>query len=151
MTTFPFIFNIAKGKEVGLAELPLAADSFVAVYLKAAGLESPEVLDGYDTLAAILAAANDEATGIPRVSISSANVTIATDDTNDWQTIALSTISSTPTGVESTGAILICYDNDTGAGSDSNLIPIYADAYVVTSAIGTPVTFTMAQPIMKAA
>lgn len=134
-----FVFNIAKGRHHYYASLPAAADALILVLLKSAGLEADDTLNNYDDLGALLAAANDEAdfTGYARRTL--AGVTATVDDTNNRaDTDATDPASWTNTGGSSqaVGKALVCYDNDTGAGTDANIIPLYAFDCVVTFDIG---------------
>src|SRR5436189_6450719 len=78
------IFNIAKGKIAYYAGLPAANDALIVVLLKSAGLEADDTLNNYDDLAALLAAANDEAdaTNYARKTVA-AGVTVTVDDVNN--------------------------------------------------------------------
>lgn len=126
MATGPFVFNIAKGRAGHYATLPAANDALILVLLKNAGLESDATLKDYDTLAAILAAANDECdfTGYTRRTLGS--VTSAVDDTADaWEVDAADPATYTNTAAaQIAGAAIVCYDPDTTAGTDSDLIPL---------------------------
>jgi hypothetical protein len=126
MATGAFLFNIAKGKFAQLATLPAAADGLVLVWLKSSGLESDATLKDYDTLAAILAASNDECdyTGYARRALTSVTATV--DDSGDKMVVdAADPASYTNTGTaQVAGAAIVCYDPDTGAGTDADLIPL---------------------------
>jgi hypothetical protein len=135
------VFNIAKGR---VAELYNRVDSndpansaLIVVALKASGLESHATLIDYDTLAAILAAANDEATNTNyarKVLTDSDLSAFAADDTNNR--VDLDIADQTWTAVAAAGgawgALLICYDNDTTGGDDTNIIPLTVHDFAVT-------------------
>lgn len=137
-----FVFNIAKGRVVELYNRVESNDptnsALVVVALLTTGIESDATLADYDTLAAILAAANDEATntGYARKVLTDSDLAAlpSPDDTNNWFQVDIP--DQTWTGVAaSPGAwskILICYDNDTTAGTDSNIIPLTAHDFAVT-------------------
>ena len=130
-----FTFNVALGREVELYNRVKsndpAASALKGVVLRAANLESDAVLKDYDTLGAILAAANDEATNTnyARVVWTDAELAAyAVDDANDnvplfvpspvtWTNVASGDVWA---------KILICYDGDTAAGTDTDIIPITA-------------------------
>lgn len=126
MATGPFVFNIAKGKVARYADLPDAADALILVLLKSTGLESDATLQDYDTLSALLAAANDECdfTGYARRTL--ASVTVTPDDTNNRQDVdAADPASYTNTAAaQISGAAIVCWDGDTGAGTDANIVPL---------------------------
>jgi hypothetical protein len=129
-----FVFNIARGQAVALHERVRlndpAASALVLVVLRLAGLESDDVLRDYDTLSAILAAANDEATnsGYARKSLTDAVLTAPTiDDTLNLARLTIPTQTWTTVAAGDTWAkLLTCYDADTGAGTDANITPILA-------------------------
>lgn len=136
------VFNIAKGRGVELynhvkGNAP-AASALVIVALKATGLEADATLIDYDDLATLLAAANDEATntGYARKVLTDADLAAlpAPDDANNRYDIDLP--DQTWTAVQTTGgawgALIVCYDADTAAGTDANLIPMSKHDFAVT-------------------
>ena len=137
------VFNISKGRIRSYADLSLANDALVLVLLKSAGLESDAVLKDYDTLAAILAATNDECdfTGYARRNL--AGVVINVDDVNDRVDLdATDPAAYTNTGGASqqSGKAVLCYDPDTTGGTDADLVPIFAYDCVMTFDIGVAST-----------
>jgi hypothetical protein len=139
-----FVFNIAKGSVAGYYDRVksnvVPASVLVIVAIKATGIEADSVLQDYDDLATLLAAANDEATntGYARKTLDDTAITAtlasSVDDTNNW--VLLKVPDQTWTAVQTTGGawakLLICYDNDSGAGTDSNIIPLTAHDFAVT-------------------
>jgi hypothetical protein len=122
-----FVANIVKGKPRYYLELPAANDGLFLVLLKFTGLEADATLRDYDDLAAVLAAANDEAdfTGYSRKAVTPGAATV--DDTNERVDIDAPDVSAyTNSGGASqrTGKAVLCYDPDTTAGTDSTLVPI---------------------------
>lgn len=143
------VFNVAKGKVARYADLPDANDALIVVLLKASGLEADAVLIDYDTLAAVLAAANDEAdfTGYARRTL--ASITVTPDDTNNRQDVdAADPAAYTNSGGSSqaVGKAVVCWDGDTTGGSDTNIVPLVALDCVVTFDVGvaTSVAFNAA-------
>jgi hypothetical protein len=137
------VFNIAKGRVAELAALGAANDALILVLIKTTGIEADATLQDYDTLAAILAAANDEAdfTGYARRTLT--GTTVTPDDTNNRQDVD----SADPAAWTNTGgasqavsAAIICYDNDTTGGTDANLVPLVKLDYVVTFDVGVATT-----------
>ncbi len=132
------VFNIAKGRVAEFAERVNGNDPtnsvFAAVAILSSGLQADSVLEDYDDLGALLAAANDEATntGYSREIITS--ITITTDDTNNRKDIDVADI--TWTGVATSpgawGALLFCYDSDSTGGTDSNIVPMTKHDFAVT-------------------
>ena len=125
MATAAFTFNIAKGKVARYADLPDASDSLILVWLKSTGLESDATLKDYDTLSAILAAANDECdfTGYTRRTL--ASVVAAVNDGTDVMAVdAADPASYTNTGAtQIAGAAIVCWDNASG-GTDADIVPL---------------------------
>lgn len=135
------VFNIAKGRITELANRVNNNDPtnavFLVVALKATGLEADGTLQDYDDLGTLLAAANDEATntGYARKTLDQAGgITVTTDDTNNRVDVDFP--DQTWTGVQTTGgawgAILVCYDSDSTAGTDSNIVPLTKHDFAVT-------------------
>lgn len=135
------VFNIAKGRVVELVNRVDSNDpansALVVIALKASGIESDATLQDYDTVAGILAAANDEATnaGYARIVLTDSDLaTPAPDDTNNrfdidipdpvWAAVA-----------EAGGAwakLIVVYDGDTTGGTDANLIPLTHHDFAIT-------------------
>lgn len=127
-------FNIAKGKWAQYAELGGANDAFIAVPLETTGLESDATLKDYDTLDAILAAANNEQSTMGRKTL--ASVTVAVNDTTDVMAVDCADITWTAATGNAVSALLVCYDSDTTGGTDANIIPLFKFDFVVTPAGG---------------
>lgn len=137
-----FVFNIAKGRVVEYYNRAEnndpTASALVMVAIKATGIEADGTLQDYDDLGALLAAANDEATntGYARKVLTDVELAAlpAPDDTNNRYDIDLP--DQTWTAVQTTGGawakLLVCYDADTAAGTDSNIIPLTAHDFAVT-------------------
>lgn len=141
------VANIVKGRFARYCDLPETNDAVIAVLLQAAGIEADSVLIDYDTLAAVLAASNDEATftGYSRMTL--ANVTVTVDDTNNRvDTDADNPAAQTNSGGAAQGMakLVICYDSDTTGGTDANIIPMIFLDCLVTYDVGVPVTLNFA-------
>lgn len=148
-----FTFNVSLGREVEYYQRVDGNDpgtaALTGVVLRAANIETDTVLKDYDTLAAILAAANDEATNTnyTRQTWGDAQLAAYTvDDANDRIQLFLPTpITYTSIGSGDVWAkLLVCY-NPT-AGADSTIIPVtahdllYQGSYVVPN--GSNITIT---------
>lgn len=121
------VFNVAKGRAGYYSSLPAANDALVIVLLKSSGIEADDTLNNHDTLATILAAANDEAdfTNYARKTLTSATLTV--DDTNNRLDVDIADQTWTSAGGAANNTLaklLICYDPDTTGGSDSDIIPL---------------------------
>ena len=138
-----FVANLVKGKVRFYTELPAANDGLVLVLGKFTGMETDATLKDYDTLAAVFAAANDEAdfTGYARKAVVPSAATI--DDANDRVDVDAADVSAyTNTGGASqrTGKAIIAYDPDTTAGTDADLIPLLWYDCDITFDIGVATT-----------
>lgn len=136
-----FVFNISKGKLAYYAGLPAAADALIMVPVESSGLETDSTLKDYDDLSTLLAGSTNEQTTAGRKTISSVTVTV--DDTNDR--VDMDFADQTWTGLtgNAIGAVLVCYDNDTGAGTDSNIVPMTKHDFAITPD-GSDVTLVVA-------
>jgi hypothetical protein len=131
------VFNVAKGRVAYYAGLPATNDALVVVLLKATGLEADDALNNHDDLAALLAAANDEAdaTGYARITVT-AGVTVTVDDTNNRVDIDMPDLTWTGLGGATNntlGKLLVCYDPDTTTGTDSTLVPLTYHDFTATT------------------
>lgn len=127
-----FVFNIAKGR---VAELynrvdlnDPAASALIVVVLATAGIETDAVLQDVGTLAALVAGTTDEVTntGYARKVLTDADiVAFAPDNTNNR--VDLDIPDQTWTAVAAGSGFndfVVCYDSDTAAGTDANIVPM---------------------------
>lgn len=116
------VFNIGLGKVRTYAELGAAADALILIPLEASGLETDNVLRDADTFAAVVSGATNEQSTAGRKTL--ASVTITVNDTDNRVDIDAANVTWTaPTG-NAVGAFVICYDPDSGTGTDADLIPL---------------------------
>lgn len=134
-----FVFNIAKGRVVELFNRVDSSDptnsALIIVPILASGIESDATLKDYDTLAALLGGASDEATsgGWNRKTLTDSDITFPSpDDTNDRYDLDIPDQTWTSVSTGTVAKLLVCYDNDTTGGSDSNIIPLTAHDFAVT-------------------
>jgi len=125
-----FVFNISKGKLAYYSGLPAAADALIVVPVESSGLETDATLKDYDDLSTLLAGTTNEQTTAGRKTISSVTVTV--DDTNDRVDMDFADQVWTALTGNAIGAVLVCYDNDTGAGTDSNIVPMTKHDFAIT-------------------
>lgn len=139
------VFNIARGKIGYLLGLPAASDAIKIVLLVSSGLQADATLADHDDLAAILAASNDEATFTNYSRKTASSVTLTVDDTNnraDGDFADLTYTSAGGAANNTLGKLLVCYDGDTGAGTDADIVPLtYHDITATTD--GTDLTITV--------
>lgn len=134
-----FVFNVAKGR---VAELFNRVDqndptNSAIVVVAVVATATDAAMKDYDTLSALLGDANvAEATNAnyARKVLTDADIaSLSPDDTNDLMqvTIADQTWSSVGAGDNWTD-LIICYDGDTTAGTDANIIPLTCHDFSVT-------------------
>jgi len=128
------VFNISKGRVIEfynrVKSNDPAASALIVIPILTSGLESDATLIDKDDLAAVLSGATDEGTtnGWVRKTLTDAELAAlpAPTDASDYYEVSLPTITWTAVGAGG-GAIskmLVCYDGDTGAGTDANIIPL---------------------------
>ena len=135
------VFNIALGR---VAELYNRVDTndpansaLIVAILQTTGIESDAVLKDMNTLADVVAGTTNEATntGYARKVLTDTDiVAFAPDDTNDR--VDLDIPDQTWTAVAAAGGawndLIVCYDSDTTAGTDANIVPLTMHDFVVT-------------------
>lgn len=126
-----FVFNISKGLIAYYASLPAASDALIVMALETSGLESDAVLKDLDTFTAVVAGATNEQTTMGRKTVS-ASVTVTVDDTNDRVDIDMPDQTWTAAAGNPISKLVIGYDNDTGAGTDANIVPMTGHDFVAT-------------------
>lgn len=133
------VFNIAKGRSAELYNRVKSNDpansALIVVALATAGLETDAVLLDKATLADVFAGATDEATnaGYVRKVLTDVDLAaFAVDNTNDRVDLDIPDPTWTAVAAGSGWSkILICYDSDTTAGTDANIIPLTMHDFVV--------------------
>lgn len=136
------VFNIAKGRWKELYKRVATNDPtnsvLVVVLLKVA--EADATLEDYDDLNALLGAAgNTEAdfTNYARKILTDADITDdAPDDTNNWQQASISTQTFSAAGGTLDNTLvkaIICYDDDSTGGNDTNLVPLTYHQFTPTT------------------
>jgi hypothetical protein len=125
-----WISNIAKGRFAYYATLPATNDALIIVVLEAAGLEADATLKDYDTLAALLAGTTNEQTTMGRKTAT--GVTVTVNDATDLVDVDMDDLTWTAASGNAVGALLVCYDPDTTAGTDADLIPLSKHDFTIT-------------------
>lgn len=136
-----FTFNIAKGRIVEfynrVENNDPSTSALILVPLSASGTEAQG--QDLDDLAAVEADANfAEITtgGWSRKTLTDTELAAlpAPDDTNNRYAVAVPTVTWTSVAVgNNTTGLLVCYDSNTGAGTDSNIIPLTHHTFTVTA------------------
>ena len=134
------VFNVAKGRVAELynrVDSNDPANSALVIVPVDVGAVTDATLRDFDTLAAVLGGGVTERTtnGWTRKTLTDVDLAaFAPDDTNDrvdvdipdqtWTAVALAGGATTD--------LIICYDNDTTAGTDANLIPLTLHDFPIT-------------------
>lgn len=124
------VFNIAKGRVVEYYNRVKgndpAASAIILVPIETTGLEADAVLLDVDTLAALIAGTTNEQTTMGRKTLTDVELAAlpAPDDTNDRYEVSLPTTTWTAATGNAISKIAVCYDADTAAGTDANIIPL---------------------------
>lgn len=136
------VFNVALGKVRWYAQQAGVGNAaLIAVPLEATGLVADATMRDYATLADLLAGASNEQSTIGRKTITVVSDTV--NNTSDrWEGDFADLVWTTPSGND-IGAIVVCYDADTGAGTDANIIPLTKHDWVMTPE-GDSITATVA-------
>jgi hypothetical protein len=141
------VFNIAKGRVVELYNRVKSNDpsasALILVPIETSGLESDATLIDADTLAAVLAGDTDEQTTMGRKTLTDADLDAlpAPNDTDDRYEISLPDVTWTAAAGAAISKILVAYDANTGAGSDSDIVPLTLFDFAITPD-GSDVTMT---------
>jgi len=132
------VFNIAKGRVVEyynrVENNDPANSAIILVPIETTGLETDATLIDKDDLAAVLAGTTNEQTTMGRKTLTDVDLAAlpAPDDTNDRYDVSLPTVTWTAATGNAISKLLVCYDSDTTAGTDSNIIPLTMFDFAVT-------------------
>lgn len=124
------VINIAKGRAVELYNRVKsndpAASALILVPIETTGLETDAVLIDKADLAAYLVGTTNEQTVMGRKTLTDTELAAlpAPDNVNNRYEVSLPTVIWAAASGNAISKILVCYDNDTAAGTDSNIIPL---------------------------
>lgn len=132
------VFNISKGRVAELynrVQTNDPANSALIIVPVDVGAVTDATIRDFDTLAAVLAGGVTEraATGWNRKTITDAALSaFAPDDANDRVDLDFADQTWTAVTAGDVTDLIICYDNDTTAGTDANLIPLTMHDFTIT-------------------
>ena len=132
------VLNIAKGRVVELYNRVKSNDpansALILVPLETSGLVGDATMVDYDDLSTLLAGATNEQTTMGRKTLTDSDLAAlpAPDDGNDRYDVSLPTVTWTAATGNAISKILVCYDNDTTAGTDANIIPLTCFDFAIT-------------------
>ena len=141
------VFNIAKGRVAELYNRVESNDptnaALILVPIETSGLESDATLIDKDDLAAVLSGTTNEQTTMGRKTLTDADLAAfpAPNDTSDYMSLNLPSVTWTAATGNAISKILVCYDSDTTAGTDSNIIPMTMFDFSATPS-GLDITMT---------
>ncbi len=124
------VFNIAKGR---VAELYARVENndpstsaLILIPIETSGLEADATLIDADTVAAVLAGATNEQTTMGRKTLTDTELATvpAPVDASDYNELSLPTVTWAAASGNAISKILVAYDANTGAGTDSDLVPL---------------------------
>ena len=131
-------FNISKGQIVEIYRRVKGNDpansAIILVPIETTGLETDAVLIDVDTLTALIAGTTNEQTTMGRKTLTDVELAAlpAPDDTNDRYDVSLPTVTWTAATGNAISKIAVCYDSDTTAGTDANIVPLTMFDFVQT-------------------
>jgi hypothetical protein len=131
------VFNIAKGRVAEYANRVDSndpANSALIVVPVDRGVVTDATLRDLDTLSAVLASVTERtATGWNRKTLTDADLAaLAVDDTNDRMPAAIPALTWTAVTAGAVTDLVICYDSDTTAGTDANIVPLTMHPFPIT-------------------
>jgi hypothetical protein len=132
------VFNIAKGRVVEYYNRVKSNDpansALILVPIETSGLEADATLIDKDTLTDLLAGTTNEQTTMGRKTLTDSDLAAlpAPDDANDRYDVALPTVTWAAATGNAISKIAVCYDSDTTAGTDANIVPLTLFDAVVT-------------------
>ena len=132
------VFNIAKGSVVDYFRRVDAndpANSAIVVVPVDAGATSDATARDFDTLSAVTGGGFTErsTSGWGRKVLTDTDIaTPAVDDTGDTFSVTIPDQTWTAVSAGAVTDLLVCYDSDTTAGTDANIIPLLLLDFAVT-------------------
>ena len=142
-----FVFNIAKGRVVEyynrVENNDPSTSALIVIPIETSGLESQANLEDSISVTELLDGATNEQTTMGRKTLTDTELASlpAADTTNNRYSLDLPDITWTAAAGNAISALVVCYDANTGAGTDSDIIPLtYHD--FITTPTGTDIVAT---------
>lgn len=132
------VFNIAKGRVVEyynrVENNDPSTSALILIPIETSGLEADAALIDSDNVSEVLDGATNEQTTMGRKTLTDTELAAlpAPDDTNDRYEVSLPTTTWAAATGNAISKILVAYDSNTGAGDDTNLIPLTMFDFVAT-------------------
>lgn len=124
------VFNISKGRVAELYNRVENADpadcALILVPIETSGLESDATLIDADSLAAVLSGTTNEQSTMGRKTLTATELASipAPDDSSDRNERSLPEVTWSAASGNAISKMLVCYDADTGTGTDSDIVPL---------------------------
>lgn len=132
------VFNVAKGRVAEFFNRVDANDpansALIVVPIDRGAVTDPQMRD-FDTLQACVdgGVTIRSATGWNRKTLTDADVAFSgADDATDSMKVTIANQTWTAVTAGAVTDLLICYDNDTTGGTDTNIIPLTCHAFAIT-------------------
>lgn len=132
------VFNIAKGRVIEfynrVENNDPSTSALVIIPLETSGLESDATLIDVDTVAALVAGTTNEQTTMGRKTLTDTELAAlpAPTDASDYYEVSLPTVTWTAATGNAISKLVVSYDDNTGGGTDSNIVPCTMFDFVVT-------------------
>lgn len=142
-----FVANVSKGRAVEFYNRVKSNDpvnsALILVPIETAGLEADAVLIDKETLTDWLSGTTNEQSTMGRKVLTDAELAAmpSPDHANDRYEISLPTVTWTSATGSAISKILVCYDSDTTAGTDADIIPLFQFDFATTPG-GTDIQMT---------
>lgn len=132
-----FVFNIAKGRVAEFfnrVDSNDPANSAIVIVPVDRGAATDATLKDLDTLSSVLGSVTERSTsGWSRLTLTDTDLSaLAVDDTNDRMPATIPAASWAGPTAGAVTDLVICYDSDTTAGTDANIIPLTMHAFAIT-------------------
>lgn len=124
------VANIAKGRVVEfynrVENNDPSTSALILVPIETSGLEADATLIDKDDLAAWLSGTTNEQTTMGRKTLTDTELAAlpAPDDTNDRYEVSLPQVTWSGATGNAISKLLVCYDANTGSGTDSDIMPL---------------------------
>ena len=145
-----FVFNIAKGRTVEyynrVENNDPSTSALIVIPLETSGLEAQSVLEDVDTVSALIAGTTNEQTTMGRKTLTDVELAAlpAPDDSGNKYSLDLPDVTWTAATGNAISALVVAYDDNTGTGTDANIIPLTYHDFIVTPS-GTDIVATTAE------
>jgi hypothetical protein len=145
-----FVFNIAKGRTTEyynrVENNDPSTSALIVIPLETSGLEAQSVLEDVDTVSALIAGTTNEQTTMGRKTLTDVELAAlpAPDDSGNKYSLDLPDVTWTAATGNAISALVVAYDDNTGTGTDANIIPLTYHDFIVTPS-GTDIVATTAE------